>query len=266
MATFNQIEVESIADALGDTEIGLTGTEIGHLLHTLSMTDPDPGITKRKRLHNALAADQNKRGNRRGILEFIRRAMAPGRWLNKQVEFERLRERLNQALSLIGLEVEESGSVATADAARTITDAHKRASNLKANLILREIHPDVLVFCKAELLNDNYFHAVLEAVKSVGDKLRSRTGLQDDGVALVNRALSGDFPMLAINPRVTKSEQDEQKGFANLIVGIFGMFRNPTAHEAKIKWSMNKEDAEDLLSLVSLVHRRLDAATMPSRI
>ncbi|WP_245518726.1 MULTISPECIES: TIGR02391 family protein [unclassified Mesorhizobium] len=43
------------------------------------------------------------------------------------------------------------------------------------------------------------------------------------------------------------------------------MFRNPMAHEARINWAMSKEDAEDLLSLVSLIHRRLDAASMPPR-
>jgi hypothetical protein len=29
---------------------------------------------------------------------------------------------------------------------------------------------------------------------------------------------------------------------------------------------MKKEDADDLLSLVSLIHRRLDAAYMPTRV
>lgn len=43
------------------------------------------------------------------------------------------------------------------------------------------------------------------------------------------------------------------------------MFRNPTAHEGRINWQMYKQDAEDLLSLVSLVHRRLDAARTPPR-
>ena len=39
-----------------------------------------------------------------------------------------------------------------------------------------------------------------------------------------------------------------------------------TAHEARIDWPIGKEDAEDLLSLVSLIHRRLDATHMPSHI
>jgi len=72
--------------------------------------------------------------------------------------------------------------------------------------------------------------------------------------------------MLAVNSLATSSERSEQSGFANLVRGTFGMFRNPTAHEARINWPMTKVDAEDLLTLVSMIHRRLDAATMPSRV
>ncbi|GJD94497.1 TIGR02391 family protein [Methylobacterium iners] len=71
--------------------------------------------------------------------------------------------------------------------------------------------------------------------------------------------------MLAINALQTDSEWSEQKGFANLVKDVFGMFRNPTAHAPKIHWAMAKADAEDLLTLVSLIHRRLDAARMPPR-
>jgi uncharacterized protein (TIGR02391 family) len=137
---------------------------------------------------------------------------------------------------------------------------------LRADLTTRGVHPEVLRFCREELLADNYFHAVMEAVKSVAEKLRARTGLLDDGAALVDRALTGDPPMLAINPLKSESEKSEQKGFANLLRGTFGMFRNTTAHEARINWPMTKDDAEDLFSLVSLIHRRLDAAHMPSRV
>ena len=223
-------------------------------------------MTKRRRLLNAFAVDQNSRGTRTGILEFIRRSMAPARWLRDRERYEPLRLRLNEALSLMGLEVDDKGDLYRADVASTIDEAERRARNLRAGLTRRDVHPDVLAFCRAELLADDYFHAVLEAVKSVGDKLRARTGLLDDGADLVTRALSGDAPMLAINPRATRSEKDEQRGFANLIIGTFGMFRNPTAHEARIKWTMGLEDAQDLLSLVSLIHHRIDAAAMPPRV
>jgi uncharacterized protein (TIGR02391 family) len=122
-------------------------------------------------------------------------------------------------------------------------------------------HPDVLRFCRAELVADNYFHAVLEATKSIADKIRSKTGLTDDMATLVDKTLAGDSPLLAINSLSTESQRSEQRGFVNLVKGTFGMFRNPTAHEARIQWTMNKADAEDLLSLASLIHRRLDSAT-----
>ncbi|MFK4792389.1 TIGR02391 family protein [Sphingobium sp. ZW T5_29] len=41
-------------------------------------------------------------------------------------------------------------------------------------------------------------------------------------------------PMITINPLSSESERGEQHGFANLINGTFGMFRNSTAHEPRI--------------------------------
>jgi len=110
------------------------------------------------------------------------------------------------------------------------------------------------------LVVDNYFHSVLEAWKSVAAKLRKLTNIDADGTELVDRVLSGPTPLLAINSLTTKSERSEQSGFATLLKGTFGMFRNPTGHEARVNWSIDKVDAEDLMSLLSLIHRRLDRA------
>jgi uncharacterized protein (TIGR02391 family) len=263
-AFFTQDQLEAIAGALGDTEHGLTGTEIEQLIATCKMNDSGPG-TKRVRLYNAFAESQNSRQNRTHVLEFVRQAMKPARHSRLPERFEPMRALLNQALSFAGLVVDEMGKVSNVTAAQTLPEAQRRARELRADLQGRGVHADVLKFCQAELLADNYFHAVQEAVKSVADKLRVRTGLTDDGAGLVDRALGGDTPMLAINARNTVSERSEQSGFANLVRGTFGMFRNPAAHEARIHWAMTKEDAEDLLTIVSLIHRRLDSAHMPPR-
>jgi len=146
-----------------------------------------------------------------------------------------------------------------------VTEAQRRANELRCDLETRGVHGDVLAFCRAELVADDYFHAVQEAVKSVAAKMRAKTGLTDDGSTLVDRALGGTPPMIAINPLSSESERGEQRGFANLVRGTFGMFRNPTAHEPRIHWPMSKGDAQDLLTLVSLIHRRLDASHMPAR-
>jgi uncharacterized protein (TIGR02391 family) len=262
---FKQEEVEAISAALGDTNDGLTGSEIGHVLALCRITDRDPELTKRHRIHNALADDQNRRGNRTGVLAFMRHAMKPERYLARPERYEPLRANLNRALAFVGLAFDAAGRLDAIDAVSTISEAQHRADELRVDLIRRGVHPEVLQFCRAELVADNYFHAVLEATKSVADKIRRQAGLTEDGGALVDRALAGNPPLLAINPLLTESHRSEQKGFANLVRGTFGMFRNVTAHEARILWAMPREDAEDLLSLVSLIHRRLDAARLPGR-
>ena len=263
---FSQTQLESIADALADTNEGLTGSEIGHLLATCRMSDPNPSMTKRYRLYNAFVKSQNTHQNRLAVLAFIRKAMKPERYARSAARFEPMRANLNRALAFAGLSVDSSGTLSAGEQARTLPEAERRAQELRANLTERGVHPDVLRFCRAELIADNYFHAVLEATKSIADKIRDLTGLDDDGAILVDRALGGDPPMLAVNAFNSESERSEQRGFANLVKGVFGMFRNPTAHAARIHWTMNKSDAEDLLSLASLIHRRLGAAHMPPRV
>lgn len=250
---FSQSQLQSIADALGDTSGGLTGSEIAHLLRSARMRDPNPDLTKRHRLFNAFAESQNTRHDRTHILAFIRMALKPENYIRAPERFEALRA------------LDEGGTLKEVSKARTLTEAQRRAQELRSDLLRRGVHADVLRFCREELLADNYFHAVLEAVKSVAEKLRSLTGLTDDGATLVDRALGGDVPMVAINTMVAETERSEQKGFANLVKGTFGMFRNPTAHAPRIHWNMTKDDAEDLLSLVSLIHRRLDAPNRPMR-
>jgi uncharacterized protein (TIGR02391 family) len=264
MTLFAQDHLEAIAGALGHTDHGLTGPEIAFLIASAKMVDPGE-MTKRRRIYNAFAESQNSKRNRTHVLQFIRLAMSPARYSREPHRFEPMRAALNQALAFAGLVVDESGTVASAEKATTLPEAQRRARDLRADLEGRGVHPDVLAFCRAELLADNYFHAVQEAVKSVADKIRTKTGLTDDGGTLVDRALGGDPPMLAINARSTVSEKSEQSGFANLVKGAFGMFRNPTAHEARIHWAMTKADAEDLLTIVSLIHRRLDSSHRPPR-
>lgn len=74
------------------------------------------------------------------------------------------------------------------------------------------------------------------------------------------------MPFLAFNSLQTDSERSEQKGLKNLMVGFFGTFRNTTAHAPKISWTMNEQDALDLLTMASFLHRRLDGAARTPRV
>src|SRR5438552_9090253 len=112
----------------------------------------------------------------------------------------------------------------------------------------------------------SYFHAVFEATKSVAQKIRDKTGLTGDGAEIVDKAFGISTPLLAINTLRTETEQTEQKGFANLLKGMFGTFRNVTGHAPKITWPIKEEDALDLLSMLSYFHRRLDAAAQVTHV
>jgi uncharacterized protein (TIGR02391 family) len=44
--------------------------------------------------------------------------------------------------------------------------------------------------------------------------------------------------------------------------GLFSTFRNPTAHAPRMVWATSRARALDMLTLASMLHRRLDDATV----
>jgi len=259
---FSADQLEAIAKALGDTERGLTGSEIGHMLARVGVADGDSAMTKWKRLFNALVARQNQDQNGDRTLAFINAALSPARYAGNEELFQIRRRAVNVPLAFYGLEYTEEGKFRKCSQAATLSEAEARANRLRAALKARNVEAEVLSFCRAELLQDNYFHAVLEATKSVAAKVRSRTGLQTDGANLVTEAFGGTAPRIRINAFGNPTEQGEQRGFANLLTGFFGTFRNPVAHAPKVEWPVSEEDALDLLSLASYIVRRVNKATI----
>jgi uncharacterized protein (TIGR02391 family) len=73
------------------------------------------------------------------------------------------------------------------------------------------------------------------------------------------------IPLLTFNSLRTETERNEQTGMMNLMKGMFSAFRNPTAHAPKITWTITEQDAFDLLTLASLLHRRIDTAILIPR-
>ena len=97
----------------------------------------------------------------------------------------------------------------------------------------------------------------------MGQKIRDKTGLDADGGKPVDQAFrlgTSGIPRLAFNTVQTETERSEHTGLMNLLKGLFGAFRNTLAHAPKITWRIEEQDGLDILSLCSLLHRRLDAA------
>jgi len=189
--------------------------------------------------------------------------MTPVRYVGNPEMFEALRVSLNGVLSFSGLLLAEDGSLQRRTPARTLSDAAARTKRLRDEMHRRGVHREVLRFCQSDLLQEDCFDSVFEATKGLGERIREMTGLQEDGAALVDRAFNlgkSGLPMLAFNSLRTQSELSEQNGLVSLMKGVFGTFRNPAAHTPKTRWPVSEPDALDLLTTLSLIHRRLDDA------
>ncbi len=254
VSPFPESQIESLARFLG--ECG-TGGDISRVLHDQHVVDTSGESAKWRRLYWVFREVQRRDGSANWILAFIKSYLAPVGFVGRKDDFEEYREGLNERLAFAGLEYGADGEFRRREAARTLAEAETRARTIEAKFHGRRIHPEVLKYCRAELMQDNYFHAVFEAAKGLAQRIRDLSGVEGDGTELVDRVFSIRRSVLAINTLQTDTERSEHKGFAALLKGCFGAVRNPLAHEPKILWE-GEDDAADYLSLLSLLHRKLD--------
>lgn len=247
-------QIESLSKLLGDCG---TGSEIDSFFQKAGLVDASGHSTKWRRIEWVFLDRQTKDKCANAIMGFVQGYLAPARYIGRTDNFLQIRAELNTILAFSGLQFGEDGQFRSVDPAATLGEAEKRAKTLRSKFQGRAIHEEVLKYCKAELLQDNYFHAVFEASKGLAQRIRDLTGVQLDGAALVDKVFSIDHPVLAFSTLQTETERSEHKGFAMLLKGCFGAVRNPLAHEPKLLWR-GEDDAADYLSLISLLHRRLD--------
>src|SRR5437667_10255185 len=91
----NEAQLKGLCRIIGDTNTGLTGSQIGELLSRCGIVDPLPGLTKRDRLFEALRSRQERDGCANHVLAFIQMFMEPVRFVGAKDEFERFRGELN---------------------------------------------------------------------------------------------------------------------------------------------------------------------------
>ena len=257
--TSNQIE--QIARILGDTDNGFKGYEIENHLAQCRMEDPNPGLTKWKRLYNAFSVNANGSGSTNIIFHYIQHCMEPAQGLNNPERYDWMRLELNRVLMLVGIEIRDDGHFYSVSQAQSLGEVQRRTKELRNKLTGYGAHPEVLKCCRDELLAQDFFHAVQEATKSLCDRVRTMSGLSSDGAELFQKAFSIKDPFIAYNSLRTSSEQNQQNGLKEMLCGIIHMVRNVTAHELRIRWDVNEKDAIDILNQVSYLHKLLDVCT-----
>ncbi|MDN0070021.1 TIGR02391 family protein [Collinsella ihumii] len=258
-------QVEQICKVLGDTHNGLTGSEIGRMLSVLSIADIDPSNTKWKRLYNALADRANGTGKTTAVYGLVQYCFDPARGIDNGTRYRWMMNEVNQVLMLLGIEVRDDGKLHKVQVAKTLNEVERRTRNLRKALVAAGAHSEVLNCCREELLVDDYFHAVLEASKSLCARIKAMSKLDLDGSRLFDKALNVKNPYIALNTLQTESERNQQNGLREMLNGVMHLFRNPTAHELRIRWDINERDAVEVLSLISLLHKLLDGCVIVPR-
>jgi uncharacterized protein (TIGR02391 family) len=256
--------LDSVSRTLSDA---FSGTQITNIFAACSIPDTSGESTKWKRLYFTFESLQKTDRCANRIGDFIQNAMNPSRWTSEgnRERYETVRADLNRALIFEGLSVGKDGKLVQEKAAASLDEAHQRTNRLRSELEHRRMHPAILGACSRLLLkDDNFFHAAFEATKSVAGRMREISGLDKDGNQLVNEALERGqrpFPLVAFNAYVSETDKNEHMGITHLTRGLFFAFRNVTAHEPSTVWMISEQDALDMMSTASLVHRRLDSAT-----
>lgn len=249
-------EVEVLARIIADT---MTGSQMNEIFQECGVQDVSNESTKWKRIYYTFLARQEQDGASNSFLNFIKKSLKPVRFISGQNgNYDEILLEINKPLMLIGLQMTNEGKLLKVQAATTISEVERRTRNLVSELQKRHIHQDVIKCCKEEYLQENYFHAVFEAAKSLSEKVREKTGMRRMVQIYLIMLLQLIILRLAINSLQTPSEKNAQNGLKEMLNGVTHMVRNVTAHELKIKWIVNEQDAIDILTTISFLHKQLD--------
>lgn len=256
--SFDLNVLRSISKIIGEQI--LTHKQIVEQFQNAGLVDNGEGTNKPDRIYHTLKARQKQDGCGNNVLSFILKIINPKRY-SDEAEFEKHRTAINEKLLYEGIEIDKAGQPKIVEKAKTISEAKGRSLKIKERVHGIGVHPDILPYCEAEWLNENYFHAILEITKSVAEKLRQKSNYTSDGAELVDECFGlgkEKKPMLAFNTLQTDSDESEHKGLSNFIKGFFSMYRNPKAHDPKIHEDTQLTEITEVLVVATIIHNKLD--------
>lgn len=118
------------------------------------------------------------------------------------------------------------------------------------------LHPIIVESSYDRYRNSHLREAVLNSIIAIFDLIRKRTGIDDDGTNLVNRAFSVTDPYLVLSELKSDSGQNDQKGFMEVLRGSYQGVRNPKAHT--LTHDLTELAAAQYLVFASLLARRVE--------
>jgi uncharacterized protein (TIGR02391 family) len=105
--------------------------------------------------------------------------------------------------------------------------------------------------------NGHYANAIEDAVKALNAFVKLRSGVEQDGVSLMQHVFSVKNPVLKFNDLADESDRNEQQGFMQLFTGAVTGLRNPRAHKII---QDDPEEAIEFIAFISLLAKLVDKA------
>ena len=201
------------------------------------------------------AFQKGAKGNPYFVLQVIKTMCNPQGYIGQPERFERVRGQVNDVLGWYGLEVTETGEGRRMP--ERVTRLRPAKTPDEVAFDGRAFHTQVVEHSREHFRRGAYFPAVFECCKAFDAAVRKNTGIDKSGQALMSEALSLNGP-LKVNSQSSQSEKDQQQGIMFLCMGLMSAVRNPQGHEPERDWPMTREDALDVLTLVSFLFRKLE--------
>lgn len=261
--TFTISQLERISEVLADSDIRSTIARLNVESH-----EPIPSVSNSdsKQVFDLLHDLQQETGSWTRVREFIQQALEPVNYVSQMLWFEDLRKRLNAVLVFAGLIYERNGNFKVVDPASTIDEALKIVENdaqnnekLPDEYCSRKLHDEVLKCAADGRLAESSFRVLKDAMNALFHRIQQESGVSGDGVDLISKVFGSKNPYLAVNRLKGESDWSEQRGFCNILKGMYALIRNPIAHGIESDWK-GERYAADYLSLISLMHHQLDEA------
>lgn len=258
LESFRHEALETLAQIIGDH---YTGSEITRLFNRSGYSEiVHNGGTKWRFVATAFdTLQQQGSGTPNHVLKVIQTACNPQGWIGRRENFDAFLNSVNEVLAFYGLKIDENGSLNQISGRSSTVRQTKSADEVAFEA--HGFHSEIIKHGRSHFCRGAYFHAVFECCKIFDFAVQNNTGLNKSGQPLMSEALSLNGP-IKLNSQQKQSEKDEQQGIMYLCMGLMNAIRNPQAHEPELHWPMSREDALDVLALISFLFRKLERAVI----
>lgn len=216
------------------------------------------GSTKWRFVYVALEQVQSNSYGPYQIAKIIQHLCSPEEFFGNAEGYRKIVNEVNEILGFYGL------AVNTIDGKLVVTgkkDTILRSSESEEarSFDSRVLHVEVRKHARLLFLEGRHFHAVFECCKAFDKYVREKSKFDKHGYELMSATLSLKGS-LKLNSQQTETERNEQEGIMHLCMGLMRAIRNPESHEPELDWPITREDALDILSLISFLYRQVDKA------